>query len=197
MRRRHIEHTLAVAVLTWAMTLLTTQLLAQTPAATVTAYADESGSSCSLTDDSEKVFHVYVITRIQTGVGAVRFRVVTSPGFSATYMGEVIPFQYYSGDTQAGLLVNYGDCFPPGKVLTATISYAGHGTSAPCSYLTLSAHPQSYFPPNIEAMDCAFDWWPVPTNGPLYVNPVQGQCPLWCAVGTSSSTWGHVKALYR
>jgi hypothetical protein len=170
---------------------------AQFSPGTVTAHSDEIGSSCSLLDDADKIITVYVFTHVAPsfGLGAVRFRLVSSTGFSATYSSEVIPY-VHTGNTQDGLNVAFGTCLS-GDILVATVSYIGHGTSTSCSYLTVTGHPQSYFPPNIDVMDCEFYWLPASTDGPLNVNPAGGQCSPWCVVAVNQATWGAVKALYR
>jgi hypothetical protein len=202
-RREVVMRTRAGAITAAALTLTTSVFLLSFPShgqlstATITAFADQAGTSCTLFDDSEKTFDVYIINTITPGFGLAgsRFRVATSPGFSAAFVEEQIPF-LHSGSVRDGVTVVYGTCLP-GTFLLATVTFLGHGTSAPCSAIEVVAHPESHYPGSIDVMDCHFDWLPAPTKGPLLVNAVEGQCAPWCIVALEPTTWGAVKALYR
>ncbi|MDH4036095.1 MAG: hypothetical protein OEX18_06695 [Candidatus Krumholzibacteria bacterium] len=161
----------------------------------VTVYADASGASCTLLDDAPRTFNVYVLHEDMYGIVGVDFRLAASDGFAGTYVTEVItpPFLVL-GDTQGGISFAYTTCFV-GSAVLATVTYAGSGTSAPCSYLQVVAHPD-YVQWGILVQNCYFDSFPAPTRGRLYVNP-DGSCPPWCVVPTRQTTWGGVKALYR
>jgi hypothetical protein len=172
--------------------------LAQFSPGTITAFADATGSSCTLLDDSEKLFDIYIVIAVapKFGLAGSRFRIVTSAGFSATYVGEVVNYPH-SGDVQGGVTIAHGTCLP-GTFLLATVTYLGHGTSAPCSSIDVIGHPDSYYAPSIDVMDCHFAWLAASTLGSLLVNPVESQCAPWCStVATERRTWGGIKALYR
>jgi hypothetical protein len=161
----------------------------------VTVYADASGASCSLLDDAPRTFNVYVLHEEMNGIVGVDFRLAASDGFDGAYVTEVItpPFLVL-GDTQSGISFAYTTCFV-GSAVLVTVTYAGSGTSAPCSYLEVVAHPD-YVAWGILVQNCLFDSYRAPTRGRLYVNP-DGDCPPWCVVPTRQTTWGGVKALYR
>jgi hypothetical protein len=151
-----------------------------------------------LLDDSEKLFDIYIVIAVapKFGLAGSRFRIVTSAGFSATYVGEVVNYPH-SGDVQGGVTIAHGTCLP-GTFLLATVTYLGHGTSAPCSSIDVIGHPDSYYAPSIDVMDCHFAWLAASTLGSLLVNPVESQCAPWCStVATERRTWGGIKALYR
>jgi len=177
---------LVVGMSTWAN--------AQTIHEAVTVFSDPNGGSCTLVDDSEAPLSVYVIAKTSGTVNS-RFRVASSEGFNADYLSEVIHMPFHTGDLRTGIDITYAYC-AIGAVLLATMTYAGHGTSSPCSYLEVQAHPESY-DGSIEVITCTFDTFRGVTLGPLLVNSSQGQCTPWCVVGVRSSTWGAVKAFYR
>lgn len=82
-----------------------------------------------------------------------------------------------------------------GSRMLVTVTYAGLGTSALCSYLDVVAHP-NFEHLGILVQTCTFENVPAPTRGRLHVNP-NATCAPWCVVSTEETTWGGVKALYR
>jgi hypothetical protein len=173
-----------------------TPLRAQSMVWTVTLSSDPIVTSCTLVDNQEGPLKVYVINEIAAdGLVSSSFRVASSAGFSADYMGETIHLPFHIGDLRTGIDITYAYC-ATATVLLATMEYMGHGTSSPCAYLEVLPHPDS-FSGSIEVMDCAFDTLRGGTLGPLLVNPLSSQCAPWCVVSVQSSTWGAVKALYR
>jgi hypothetical protein len=163
--------------------------------ATITVFADEIGSSCTIVDDSERLFDLHVIAKV---VGwtlyGLRFRLADSPGFTADYVSETIYAEAFSGDLPSGLFAGYS-CVN-GLLHVATVTYLGHGTSQPCSYLEILPYPQSETG-SAEIMDCYFDVYPAASEGPLLVNATPGQCEPWCTIAARETTWGAVKSLYR
>jgi hypothetical protein len=164
----------------------------------VTLFADESGATCTLQDSTPGPLTAYVIHSIPEGWGNVscRFSVVVSPGFSGSYVAEMIHAPWWEGTLRDGIEVAYNQC-AIGSYLVATITFQGMGTSEPCSYLEIVPHPENWLGA-IEVMSCSFETRPAPTLGRLWVNPDGEACSPWCAtVPTHETTWGGVKALYR
>jgi hypothetical protein len=162
---------------------------------TITVFADQLGSECTLEDHDSRALRVYVLHTSSTGAIESMFKVSPSLGFAAAYVGETVNASAFSGNTQTGLAVRYNECIA-GTFVIATIDYMGAGQSANCSYLEVVAHPLS--PTGyIDIIDCYFGMWGVVTLGKLLVNPTAGNCTPWCTVSTRQSTWGAVKALYR
>ncbi|HEX6791743.1 MAG TPA: hypothetical protein VF247_10575 [Candidatus Krumholzibacteria bacterium] len=159
----------------------------------ITAFADPTGTSCSITDQTPGPFNVYVFHTNFGGMYGVNFRVSESGGFHATYLSETLEAPGHYGDFRNGIDLVYGAC-RNGPVLLGTISYEGHGTSESCSYLDIVG----WHYPWPETGDCIFMDYPAPPLGKLYVNPQPGLCQPWCGVvATAPATWGKVKALYR
>lgn len=158
---------------------------------------DASLNACSVDDVSSAQFTVYVVHTPTFGSTGANLSVVQSGGFTATLVSENIPF-FHVGTFRDGVNVVYGECFFSTPFVIGTITYEGYGTSASCSTLDTSGNPDwagGYTPYPISA-DCTFEWFPAPSETPLYVNP-SSECPVPCVVGTESSTWGRVKSLYR
>ncbi len=168
---------------------------AQSTAGYVTAYADESGGSCILRDDTPGTFNVYVLHEDFVNANGWQFRVANSDEFTASYIGEAVaaPLQSF-GDAQAGITIVDSGCLNQDQLLV-TITYHGLGTSSPCSYIEVVAHPD-YVEFGIVTQDCLFQILPTPTRGRLHVNP-DASCAPWCVVPTKPTTWGKIKAMYR
>jgi len=95
------------------------------------------------------------------------------------------------GNVTDGVLVY----IPPvvdSHVTILRLTYQLMGTSAPCSYITVIAHPEETEP---LVASCTLGL--VATNhvDPIMVNWDWGTCEL--PVPTRETTWGRVKALYR
>jgi hypothetical protein len=186
---------LLVLAITGCLTFSSPHLLAQSSPATITAFADPLGASCTLLDDGEKMFEVYIIQSPAGGLVGSRFRIAGSPGIGAEYVSATVHLPFFMGDVQTGIDIAYGYC-ASGSLLLVTVTYLGHGTSQTCSYFEVLPHAQSYTG-GIDVMDCQFDTWRASTLGPLLVNTVEGQCVPWCTVATRPTTWGALKALFR
>jgi hypothetical protein len=158
----------------------------------ITVFADEAAASCSITDQTPGPITVYVMHTNMSGMAVSDFKVAESIGFLATYISETIETIGHVGDFRNGITLAYGTC-RDGPLLLGSISYQGHGTSTPCSYLEVVAwrYPWPY------TTNCTEHDYQAPPLGRLYVNAQPGECPLWCSVATEQSTWGRVKALYR
>ena len=165
---------------------------AQDSPGNITLFADPAANSCSITDQAEGPFTVYVIHVNMSGFAWSDFRVTESSGFLATYVSETVETLNHVGDFRSGINVAYGSCVD-GPLLLGTITYEGHGTSQPCSYLDVV--PWRF--PWVDTQDCNFQSFAAPPLGKLCVNPQPGLCEPWCSVATEQTTWGGVKALYR
>jgi hypothetical protein len=196
---RVIAHpAVAIATMVALFALHPSPSFAQNANGSVTLFADESGTTCTLQDTAPGPLMMYVIHRIPEGWGnvACRFSVAASPGFGGTYVGETIHAAFWLGTLRDGIDIAYGQCALDAQ-LVATITFQGHGTSEPCSYLEIVPHPENWLGA-IEVMSCSFETRPAPTLGRLWVNPDGEACSPWCAtVPTHETTWGGVKALYR
>jgi hypothetical protein len=166
-------------------------------AETISVFADAMGSACSVVDQQESVFTVYIIHHYANCSISVEMSVVEGGGFGATYLNETHLSFVQIGDFRSGIAIGYGEA-KNGTILIGTMQYAGHGTSTLCSWLDTSGSPNSPGIPTPYPLvqDCSFYLYPGTSRGPLYVNPASG-CDGWCVVATQPATWGRVKALYR
>ncbi len=113
---------------------------------------------------------------------------MSSPGFAGTWVGDNSPFLTF-GTSAAGIVIGFENCeVPPFEVLQTT--YTLYGTSSPCAFLEVAAHPD--YPQGLAFPNCYADFTPA-IGGRLTINP-DGTCP---PLPVETSTWGRVKALYR
>ena len=160
--------------------------------------------ACNLIDQAPGLRTVYVIQTLNSGSIASRFRVVTGPGSTLTYVSETAHFGAV-GNTQSGISMCYGDCTAE-DLLLVTISYMAYGTSLPCGQQQIIAHPAAQ---TVEIMNCGS----VPERAsvqPMFVEGPGGICgcpsphlvtgtpqTFGCQpVPVSTSTWGAIKGLY-
>jgi hypothetical protein len=162
------------------------------------------GQECRLLD-SPGLRSVYILQRLTPGLMASRFKVALGEGVTFTFVSETIHMPAFSGSTQTGISLCYGECIAATRLL-ATISYMAYGTSLPCGQIHIVPHPRAQ---TADAIMC--DGTPISlVINDLYVTRVVGDCgcpgvhilpgtPLGfdCApLALQSRTWGAVKALY-
>ena len=165
----------------------------------INLHSDPVGIRCYISDTTPGYFKVYVFHEWTTGATASRFKLVSSAGFTATYIGETIYWFFNSlGNTQEGIVIAYGICLV-GQFLIATITYYGYGTSEPCSYLEVVPHPDAETG-KIEMVDCTM---PIPllheiwSQGGVVINWPGDPCYRWCVLPIEDTSWGRIKALYQ
>jgi len=164
----------------------------------ISVVADPSGNICTLIDAAPAFFNVYIVhsdIANEYGIIGSRFKGVIGPGFTASYVSELIAVQAHSGSILTGITLAYDAC-SFGTLLLATVTFQGYGTSSACSYLDVGPDPDFGGETPI-AQDCFLDLHSAPSTGPMYVNPEVGQCQPGCVVATQTMTWGGIKALYR
>jgi len=162
---------------------------------------------CTL-QDSPGLRTVYVVQEFSLGTTAVRFKIVSDPSITMTYVSETHPFAHSLGNTQEGLSVCFDDMCLTGTTIVAEIKYMGYGTSAPCSFIRVVPHPLAE---TLDMMDCAFN----PQAMSAYRLEVPGGCNYCVShmgppdsypgtpmgfgcepLPTRASTWGRIKSLY-
>lgn len=165
-----------------------------------------SDFDCSLLDATPGLRTIHVLHTLSPGAKASRFRIVSGPGVTMTYVSEVHYFPMTVGNTQSGISICYGDCLA-GDHLLVTMTYMAYGTSSYCSKVQVAGHPASG---NVEAIRCN----DVPVRmymEDLSVSATLGGCgcpfarsipgtPQYfdCSpVPVEQKTWGAIKALYR
>jgi hypothetical protein len=124
-----------------------------------------------------------------------------------TYVSETINMPMYSGSTQTGITLCYGECLF-GEFMIASVTYMAYGTGSNCGLLQIVPHPSAQ---TVDGTRCAGDPETLEVQD-LYVGPGPiGNCGCATAhvfpgtpsaqsclpVAVQSSTWGAIKALYR
>jgi hypothetical protein len=195
-----MQHPL-LRTLTWI--LATGFVLALTPLAVnaqldrIELYSDEALSECALADASRGIGDVYAVHHIEDPVGAraLYFRLVSSPGFSGTWLEDIVraPAWATIGTSQTGFAIQYPSPCPTTSILVLQARYQLFGTSSPCSFVEA-------VPWNGICCIVTLSCWTTaeyPVDGDrIHVN-LDASCPCGVPVATEPTTWGRVKALYR
>lgn len=164
------------------------------------------------TIDTPGLHTVQVVHRFSIGTLAARFKVVSDPGMTMTYVSETHPIAHSLGNTQDGLAVCYDECMG-GSMVVAVITYMGYGTTtSPCSKIRVVPHPLAE---TLDVVNC--DGQPEVATGThlevrtslsggcnyctshMDATTYPGSAKFFNCVGlpTEPSTWGRVKELYR
>ena len=125
---------------------------------------------------------------------AAKFKIVASSGFTGVLVGEEYVFgELREGNVTDGVLVYYPEwmCDYYVDFSIVELTYQLMGTSAPCSYITVVAHPDETTP---LVLTCTLGWV-APRIEPFGVQWDWSTCEF--PVPTRETTWGRVKALYR
>jgi len=139
-----------LATLTCLLFLVTELALAQ-GGGSVCLFSDPLGTNCTLSDTAPGALSVYVIHTQAPGVKAVQFSVPKpSCMHQARFLCDLPVFAVTIGNSQDGVLVNYGTC-RLGPVHVMTILYLVAGTtSLDCPYPVLPDPDVG----RVEATDC-------------------------------------------
>ena len=191
-------------VLTTATVVLTCSLcgsrglsLADTPPALVLLLPDDN----SFLDDTSETGATAIVRiahapAVYAGISGAVFRIKTSAGFTGTLVSEEYPpgSIIWSGNVSDGVIIQLPVTFCAGNPYydITKMTFQLYGTSGPCSYLEIVAHPDSTTPVvwtcGLESVE--------PRVYRLWVNyDHYNGCPP--PVATEQTTWGRVKALYR
>jgi hypothetical protein len=162
-------------------------------------YSDAGLSDCTLADTGPQIADVYVVHKIEgssaafDGAIGIMFRLAHSPGFTGTWLEDIIPAGMgAAGTSQSGISIGYSTCSYT-YVVVLHARYQMQGTSSLCSFV--EAVPRPSFS-SIITSTCFFGDELRVDGGRLLVNADQS-CPCEVPVGTESSTWGRIKAMYR
>jgi hypothetical protein len=141
------------------------------------------------------VVRVYYASGTYAGAAGAMFRIRASAGFTGVLVSEEYPFgSIWAGNVTDGLILTLPHVLCDGirgfNIVTMTFQLSG--TSAPCSYLEVLAHPDAATP-LVARCDLVLV---EPLVDELWVNyDHYNGCPP--PVATEQTTWGRVKALYR
>jgi hypothetical protein len=179
-----------------ALTLAASPALAQW--GDISAYNDQAGTNCNVSDVGAAIHDVFIVLKHNTsGVTAARFKVENLT--TMAQIGEqAAPGTLTIGTAAAGIDVAFTTCQAFDAYLMK-VTYFGSGSSAPCSYINVLAHPGSQVPGETVIVDCTLPFGVVRAvpRGQAIVNPGPPPAQCDCNVASSESTWGAIKALYR
>jgi hypothetical protein len=153
-------------------------------------YEDAAALSCEISDPGGGAKSIYIVetNELVVPVGGSAWKLDWDAGMTMTWIGDTTPY-FHVGNAKDGISIAYVPC-QGGTFLIDTVSMMSAGTSTPCSYFRLVAHPTQ----GLAILRCSsYDPMSfVPGEG--IVNPT-GACA--CTVATEPATWGRVKSLYR
>ncbi len=153
--------------------------------------------------DGGGVISFFVFHHGADEMSGVQFRVVSGGGFAGQYLGETVLGGISFGNSQDGITI-WRLCdggIYPGETMLMQVQYMTDGTSAPCSYLRVEAHPgvEGQVEPGLLVWDCIHtDECFVANGGVILINPNMGgaHCDIPCSVPVHETTWGQIKELY-
>jgi hypothetical protein len=149
--------------------------------------------ACAFLETSTVLDTVFVVHKPSLGATSSRWMVESNGGFGCSYVAETVRMPSWTGNSQTGILLQYGGCLTSDNVLLVMMYYFCQGTSSTCSYLEVVADPASGSR-QIEAVDCTFKTRRV-DGRKLYANPGPGCDPCWNP--TENTSWGKIKTLYQ
>lgn len=152
------------------------------------AYADDQGSSCSISAPGNPApFNIYLVHKFLPGEAssADRFKVVLPAGM--TFFAFSTP-NTTSGGVLVDISVGYAPCLVADTMIGSLLVQAV-APIANCSYVSVQTADTQTDP---IALDCGFIQH-VMKAGQAIVN--DASCP--CTVASEPTSWGKVKALYR
>jgi hypothetical protein len=163
------------------------------------AYNDQPGTSCNVADVGAGIHDIFILLKHNTGGAVVaKFRVELT-GSTMSYVGETVPAPFVSiGSSQAGIEVGFTSCRTT-DVYVMKVTYFGLGSSPPCGYFSVIAHPGSEVPGQAITVDCNTPFGNIRAvpGGQAIINPGPPPVQCDCSVATAETTWGSIKALYR
>jgi hypothetical protein len=164
-------------------------------------YLDTWGELCDIDDCEEgkiTVLEVQVVHKLAPCATGSQFMIITSEGFTGTYLGEELPDPIGGcmGNSQTGVAIGYSaHLICPIHIMT--VRYLIYGTSEPNSYIEVVADASSPFHYETPMMtDCSDIHQIHPAiGGRAYIN---GDGTFSCTTTpVEIKTWGQIKALYR
>ena len=154
----------------------------------VVPITDLSGGTCELPNGDGGFVQVAIIHRAQTEALGVGYAAPAPPCSDWLHLGDLNNFLAVIGNSQNGIAVGYGTCFPSGEVIhVQTISYFGSLTTC-CDYPVV----------DVERSDCEGMVEPA-VGGVSVVGAISGVCecypgapPAPCTVSPTSIDFGGV-----
>ncbi len=161
----------------------------------VSAYMDQAGTSCNLSDAGIGQFNVFIVHKhAGSGASASQWGIELTGGATVFPTGfTAAPGMLSLGTFPSDVSVAYGAPCVLGDFWIGTAGYFGQGTSPACSGVRFVPATTSQLPGQIVAIDCANVAVVLPT-GQGIINP-NGTCQ--CDVPVTETTWGSIKALYQ
>jgi hypothetical protein len=164
----------------------------------ISAYSDQAGTSCNISDVGSAVHDAFIVLKHNTGgVKVAKFKVTN--GTTMVQIGETAgPGTLTIGTAAAGIEVAFTSC-QAFDAYIMKVTYFGSGSGAPCEYISVDPHPGSQVPGETMIVDCGEPFGEVHAvpSGQAIVNPGPPPAQCDCNVAAGETTWGSIKALYR
>jgi hypothetical protein len=163
----------------------------------INLYSDAAQTSCELVDNGFALRTVYVFLTGPDRVRSVRFRALKPACWNgATWVGDTVPDQnnLSTGNSQQSWTVFFFgpiDC-PAPPLFVGNINFVANGLASTCCELVASAPT----PDTMVFIRCDYGEGPLSAGQRLIINP-DNSCRCQNPLAVESSTWGHVKSLYR
>ncbi|MCI0452192.1 MAG: hypothetical protein L0Z51_07350 [Candidatus Latescibacteria bacterium] len=159
----------------------------------LSAYADQAGTSCNISDAAVGAVNVYLIHK-HGGASASQFGLELTGGATLFPTGfNAATGMLWLGTYPSDVSVSYGASCVQGDFLIGTAGYFGQGTSPACSRIRFVPAPTSVVPGSVAAVDCTAAFVALPTGQGI----INADLTCQCDVPVNETTWGGVKALYR
>jgi hypothetical protein len=155
-------------------------------------YSDSPGySDCNLNETLGAINAVYVVHDMAPTGNTAQFKIVNTWGAlqsTITWNGLSL------GDPFTGIVVSYVGCKPL-PYLVGTMNFIPLSPTPPCTATLQVVADPSVVSGSVETVDCNIVVH-VATGGTLTINGNSTDCPCMI-VGTETSNWSKVKALYQ
>ena len=179
------------------MGILLVASLASAQPGKIQLFSDPGLTSCDFSDDGIVMVYIYHInTNVAT---ASQFMVEQVNLINLTFLGQISPFPNVIGNAMTGIAIAYGSCLGggTGPIELLTLTFAGAGSSPPCSSLEIVDHPIAV-PPGLYVTDCLL---PTPSlllgDGSVGIFNTDGSCDCGQPLPAEETSWGKIKALYK
>ena len=182
-------------LLTLAMAILCSASLALAWGGHIAVKADlQTPCAYVFTPPPGVVMSLYLVHESHTGATAVNFSALRPACFSGLWLSDTRVFPNTVGNSQTGVIVNYGSCLQaPTHVLT--MNFIVFGPTPPCCYYPVQPDPMNPSG-HIESVDCASQVWEA-GDIPAIINPTPNCWDGICVpIPVEDTTWGRVKAMF-
>jgi hypothetical protein len=136
----------------------------------------------------------WVVHQLTPGASAAQFSAPVPGCLLATYLSDQPVYPVTLGNSQIGVAIGYGVCFPSPNAILG-IQFFTMGATFPCCPYPVLPDPNAVSG-SIEVVDCLNNLITGVPSGTGMVNGNPNDCLCDGVIAVEESTWGKVKALY-